>query len=579
MSNRQAESQRHAQPSNPTFTLRLEVRIQQTRQACWLYTWDREQGRLRLSGRQPGQDDLPADLAVLRLENQAEIPAYVLTPHSLMPDALVPVRVLGALQAPLPPAQEANPFPCAGWMLLTIPDLPDVPSLYERLEQLAPAVWTALRRHVCAHLLSTPTGPDELQVRPAEEVARVLRAGRLWLRRARRQAAPGTRPARRGVEKPVVAWRAVEDLSAEQRAQIAQARTLAELAPLLQAEHLIRFVPARFQHALQQLLLDDERVLAFLERPLLRHRSGWLGRQQYRANAGLFLLTDRQALWLRDFFSPGAAAFPEGYIAHSLPLERLTSVQVLPAGTPPSEAGEASPQRSLPYLQLCLRTEGSDGQEALHIAFPDDEISTKALARLVGLLQAFLPRATPDSTGCQDDRRVRRLPVVEAWMPRGTEARRLQNLGGALPAQMKQALEHRLTETLHASGEELLASVVVPALEQSRSPARLVALTRAALLVLETPGERTRGHTTLAKDIAIHLRRYALAEISSAQLSYSLLGSELRLFVPRPDNEAQQVIVPFQSPALAWFLPLFTRLRLALSVPVPLAQQRQDQRP
>jgi len=346
----------------------------------------------------------------------------------------------------------------------------------------------------------------------------------------------------------------------------------------LQAEHLIRFVPARFQHALQQLLLDDERVLAFLERPLLRHRSGWLGRQQYRANAGLFLLTDRQALWLRDFFSPGAAAFPEGYIAHSLPLERLTSVQVLPAGTPPSEAGEASPQRSLPYLQLCLRTEGSDGQEALHIAFPDDEISTKALARLVGLLQAFLPRATPDSTGCQDDRRVRRLPVVEAWMPRGTEARRLQNLGGALPAQMKQALEHRLTETLHASGEELLASVVVPALEQSRSPARLVALTRAAILVLETPAERTRGRTTLARDIAIHLRRYALAQISSAQLSYSLLGSELRLLVPRPEDEAQQVIIPFQSPALAWFLPLFTRLRLALSVPVPLAQQRQDQR-
>jgi hypothetical protein len=578
MSNRQAESRRQASPVNPTFSLRIEVRMQQTRQDCWLYTWEREQGHLRLSGRQLGQEGLPADLAVLRLEDQAEIPVYVLTPHSLMPGALVPVRVLGALQAPLLPSQEASSFPCAGWVLLAVPDLPNVPALYEGLEQLAPVIWTALRRHACTQLLSASAGPEELLVRPAEEVAHVLRAGRLWLKRARRQAAPGNRPANRGEEEPAVAWRAVEELSAEQRAQIAQARTLAELAPLLQAEHLIRFVPARFQRALQQVLLDDERVLAFLERPLLRHRSGWLGRQQYRANAGLFLLTDRQVLWLRDFFSPGASAFPEGYIAHSLPLERLTSAQVLPAGTPPPEAREASPQRSLPYLHLCLQTEGGDGQETLHIAFPDDEISAKALARLVGLLQAFLPCAPSRDNAHQDDRRVRRLPMVEAWMPQGAEARRLQHLGGVVPAQTKQALEYRLAETLHASGEELLASALVPALEQYRSPARLVALSRAALLILEAREERTRGRTTLAEDGALLLRRYGLAQISSAQLSYSLLGSELRLFVPRPDAEAQQVIIPFQSPALAWFLPLFTRLRLALSVPVPLAQQEQDQR-
>jgi hypothetical protein len=144
--------------------------------------------------------------------------------------------------------------------------------------------------------------------------------------------------------------------------------------------------------------------------------------------------------------------------------------------------------------------------------------------------------------------------------------------------QTRQALEYRLTEMLHASGEELLASALVPALEQYRSPARLVALIRAAILVLETPAERTRGRTTFAGDTALLIRRYDLAQISSAQLSYSLLGSELRLFVPRPDDEAQQVIIPFQSPALAWFLPLFTRLRLALSVPVPLAQQGQDKR-
>jgi hypothetical protein len=76
MSNRQAASPRQAQPADPTFILRLDVRMRQTRQDCWLYTWEREQGYLRLSGRQPGQDNLPADLAVLRLEDRAEIPVY-----------------------------------------------------------------------------------------------------------------------------------------------------------------------------------------------------------------------------------------------------------------------------------------------------------------------------------------------------------------------------------------------------------------------------------------------------------------------------------------------------------------------
>ena len=363
-----------------------------------------------------------------------------------------------------------------------------------------------------------------------------------------------------------MAWRAVEELSAEQRERIAHARRISELTPLLEAEQLIRFVPARFQQTLQQVLLDDEHLLAFLERPLLRHRAGWLGMHQSRANAGLFLLTDRQALWVRDFFSPGASSFPEGYIAHSLPLERLVSVFLLPAG-----AGEVRPQHASPHLHLCLRLGSSSGQEALDIAFPDDEISGEALVRITSLLESFLPRAPADETGRQDDRRVRHLPVVDAWMPQGTEARRLRNLGGVMPEETKQALEQRLADLLASNREELLVWALVPALEQYRSPARQVTLTRAAVLILDAVPERAHGRPARARATAIQVQRYPLAQISSAQLSYSLLGSELRLFVPRPDREAQQIILPFQSPAIAWFLPLFTRLRQALSVPVPLA--------
>ncbi len=64
-----------------------------------------------------------------------------------------------------------------------------------------------------------------------------------------------------------------------------------------------------------------------------------------------------------------------------------------------------------------------------------------------------------------------------------------------------------------------------------------------------------------------HVQRYDLATISSAQLRQSLLGSSLSIFVPRPDGPTQRHVFPFHSPAIARFLPLFTRLRLLLGAP------------
>ena len=64
-----------------------------------------------------------------------------------------------------------------------------------------------------------------------------------------------------------------------------------------------------------------------------------------------------------------------------------------------------------------------------------------------------------------------------------------------------------------------------------------------------------------------HVQRYDLATISSAQLRQSLLGSSLSIFVPRPDGHTQQHVFPFHSPAIARFLPLFTRLRVLLGAP------------
>lgn len=537
--------------------LRVEVELRQAHQSCWRYTWDRERARLQLSGSEAGQATLPADLATLSLEGQADVQVYVLTEQSIAPGTGVPVRLLGAIQLEQTCAEETNVFPLANTLLLAEPDLPDCSPRYQTLAQVPPTLWCALQDQARVHLDGDIAAPGHLVVRSAAEIEQSLRAARFWLKRARRQEPRSAPKLPRHDEEQAVAWRVVEELTPAQRRQVELAQTREELLALLQPAHLIRFVPTRFQQALQRLLLADERLLAFLERPLLRHRAGLLGLHQYRANAGLFMLTDRQILWLRDFFSPGSSVFPEGYLARSIPLERLIGVYLLPAGTGTRENGkEASP-----YIRLALEVESQTGCERLEIAFPANENSEKALARMLPLLQAFLPLDTPV------ERRARCLPVIEAWMPRGEEARRLNGLGGSVPPTSRQRLENRLVETLDQSEDELLVSVLVPALEQYRSPARLIALTRSAILLCEEASEGARHLFAPAPAPPILLQRYELAQISSAQLSYSLLGSDLRLFLPESTGPTREYIIPFQSPAIAWFLPLFTRLRLALRLP------------
>ena len=195
------------------------------------------------------------------------------------------------------------------------------------------------------------------------------------------------------------------------------------------------------------------------------------------------------------------------------------------------------------------------------IEFPERPEVKKALARITEILQAFLPlpAGSPDS-------RLRRLPVVEVWQPQGTEAEQLAGLGGLLAPETRTRLSQQLTSWVQKTGEEVLVSVLIPPIEESQTPARLVALTRPAFLVFD---EKRQAHAQRpgGERDAIQMQRYALSTISSAQLSYSILGAGLSLFVPKSKGTCQRYYFPFHSPALASFLPLFTRLRIALSGP------------
>ncbi|HEY7416473.1 MAG TPA: hypothetical protein VH593_14870, partial [Ktedonobacteraceae bacterium] len=286
MKSPQAASRPHTSTSS---SLHVEVQMRQARQACWIYEWDRQEACLRVSGMQPAQFELPVDLATLRLEGERDVSVAVFTSVSIAPQTQLPVRILGALQALSPQRVATDSFPLANWMLLAVPDLPASPAAIASLEELPPDRLVALHAYLRHHMTTSSASSTEIVQHSATHIEQQLREARVWLKRAQRQHPQHKRAPVSTTEDKVVAWRAVEGVTREQRKLIAQVRTLEELAPFLQAEQLIRFVPARFQHALSHLLLDEERVLAFFQRPLLQYRTGWLGLQRWRSHEGLLL--------------------------------------------------------------------------------------------------------------------------------------------------------------------------------------------------------------------------------------------------------------------------------------------------
>ncbi len=547
--------------------LLVEVEVRKPQYDCPLYTWDREHASMRVTGMHHAEAGLPSDIAVLRLEGQMEVRTFLLTPCSLQPGTCVQARVLGALQVVSSAEEEENTLLNNDWHLLASAEIASASSSYDALEHVPPARLAALRTYLQEYMKQEEIfqgheGTGQLVFRDAEATARHLRETRLLLKRVQRSQKHGNgRMTQKREERPV-AWRALEGLSTSLKAGVLKRDASDSSAPHAQAELLIRFVPHRFQRALADLLFDDERLLAFIERPLLRHRTGLLGLQTWRSNEGLLLVTDRQVLWLRDFLSSGAGDIPGGYLAHSAPLERLKSVTFVQAGSVPSELRDGMEQHDSPYLRLVIEMESQNGSERIVVEFPQIAEVEEAVARMVDLIQAFLP--SPEG---KEDRRMRRLPVVEVWQPQGKEAEQLVRLGGIVPVDVTRRLEQRLTETLSSSEEEVLVSALVPALEDTHTPARLVALTRNAVLIVDDLNDKQQRLLEARKGLTLSMRHIRLTTISSAQLRYSLFGSSLSVFVPQPDGHTQQVVIPFHSPAVAWFLPLFTRLRVALSGP------------
>lgn len=99
------------------------------------------------------------------------------------------------------------------------------------------------------------------------------------------------------------------------------------------AEYRLSRLPPRYLRGLEGLLDDDERMLYWVERPMLAE-VGLVRRIRGRVDrrAALLALTDRQLLWIVDHAQPDRYLSDWGVDVESVPIERVLDVRCAPRG-------------------------------------------------------------------------------------------------------------------------------------------------------------------------------------------------------------------------------------------------------
>jgi inorganic pyrophosphatase len=366
--------------------------------------------------------------------------------------------------------------------------------------------WRQVRADVRATieaLLARPRGasrPSVQWVGPAE-AAVVVRDARLAARMARAEfhATQGRAPA----------WKAADTTAPEDD----HVHTRPESGLLK--------LPFRFQEYVARLLVPQERILAFVPRPPERHRVHLpFGRRRDREE-GLLVVTDQEILWIEDVLAAPIDVTGYGYVATSVPLERLTAATLTPdhatielvveATTPGGASAPIAltfPQASVGLLRDAVGTiepflAARTGTALMRIAHPaDDEVP---LADLVN---------TNDETT---------TAAVEAWQ---------WDLAGIL-----------------SGTERIVAKAVVPGWSASDGVPRLWLVTDERLL--EVRGDTSTGTAS---------RSWSAGDLCGVRLTYSVFESSMQF-----DWQNRAAVVPerfvFPLTASASFTRVFVAIR------------------
>ncbi len=457
------------------------------------YSWDERAKALRLVAVEHGLAEPAEGGVVARTEGRpaGPLPVLLVADFPTGNEVLVEARVIAGLAA----EDEVVAAVC-------VPVMDDAAA---KAWDDVPAARRDLVLARAAALLKLPS--LALVVVPPELTCEAVRRAMAEAAEARARRASGTRYA--------AAWRVTGPLRAERSG----AR---EAEPHTVAERLLPLLPWRFQQYVERLLLWDERLLAFVERPEMAV-PGYIRRR--RLPHAIAVLTDRQYLWMEDDLPPGLTLTNWGFRAVSLPAERVLEARVA------RERGVAT---------LGVRVLAGEAAAALTYRFRADEID--ALSEVVAALGRFARPRPSDLRRMYPPSRPESPAVhlgIGDWSALDKEWREGAEAGGVEPCRV-------------------LAAASAPPV--ARSAGGCVLVVRDAALVA-SGGKRRIFH------------RVALADLAGVELTLSLLGSRLALIGPRGHLAA----VDFEYPDAPAFLAAFTVLRHLLGRVSPI--QREADRP
>lgn len=450
----------------------FEVRVELPSGTFNDYLYDAAERALRLSAVVRPSWELPADCGAFTNTLAADgrpLPALVLVSRPFLPGCLLDVRVIGGVEEPsgavgvvgVPAVDPAF----AG--LADVGDLSDEDR--EALARLARELVDegAERRERQRWLLADEAAEV---VREAQRAARIAVAANL---------AVGGSPA----------WQVLDPV-------LRKLRRTDEGDAHSEAEYSVMDLPPRFQRHVASCLLPEERLLHFVYRPEMTLDARLSLLRPRKLSDGLLVVTDRQVLWMTDALPPDSTLVDWGYLARSVPVERLRGARLIESGT---------------QLRLEIEAEADGGVETLALEFPRASLDTCRSTATV--LARFAPQL-----GCRALRRLYEATAVESDLALAEE------MAGEDTAR-------RLVAFAEASlaGEEIIAKASAPSSADRRHAAALMVLTKRRVVVVED----VRGGPALVGN-------RAYTAVSSVELRYSVLGSRLRLIVPA--NERREHI-------------------------------------
>lgn len=474
--------------------LTVQVVVQEPAGPHNLYEYDHRHQALRLSGvavRDAASPWERGHIINTRTGRGQPLPALILVRIPTSPGCLVQARVLGAAEFILDGERQ--------YLVVGVPELDhgyreieDVGYLSRDLREAAEGWTSGFRRW--------------LQV---EETRAVIREATEAHWEARARAESGVRAG------------AVWKVPAPPRG----AGERGEADPHNWAEYLVASLPMRFQRYVEEMLLPEERILFFVERPEFAPPGRLALFRSQKLRQGLLVITDRQVLTMLDSLPPDSTMVDWGYIAKATAVERI-------------ESAWADGRDSTAQFNLAVCAQG--GTERYTLLFPGDHKG--ALEEAARLLDAF---ARPGRTAIA--KRYDGAPHDDGWVGRHDLLARYPHLEKLI----KQAGEEDVLAAAAARGPE----------GRGLGPALVVTPTRAIVFAgARSKKDMIQGHVI------------PIASISSVEAVQSVIACRLDMFLP-DGEEVDKVTMKYDYPDSPAFIHAFITLRHLLGRPLTIADE------